>query len=66
MGNYINKKLNLVSADESQGESIEKQVVAQQATTQDTKIYTPTMPDKKLLLDPRSISVGISRTPIEV
>lgn len=38
----------------------------QQAVTQDSDMCTPILPNKKVLCDPRSISVEISRTPIEV
>lgn len=38
----------------------------QQLATQDNSMYTPTLPDKRILCDPRSISAGIARTPIEV
>lgn len=38
----------------------------QQTVAQDSSMCTPTLPEKRVLCDPRSISSGISRTPIEV
>lgn len=38
----------------------------QQLAIQDNSMYTPILSDKRILCDPRSISAGIARTPIEV
>ncbi|KMQ83062.1 hypothetical protein RF55_21048 [Lasius niger] len=62
MGNYMTKLL--LHTNESQKESNEQAVKQQMAT--DSSMCTPTLPEKRVLCDPRSISSGISRTPIEV
>lgn len=64
MGNYASKLLPHV--DENRKESNERQAATQQVTNQNGEMCTPTLPDKILLLDPRSVSAGIPRTPIEV
>lgn len=53
----------LSRTNEGQKESDELQTVKQQVATGDN-MYTPTL--KKVLCDPRSVSTGILRTPIEV
>lgn len=62
MGNYMTK---LFHTNESQKENNELQGVKQQAAT-DSSMCTPTLSQKKMLCDPRSVSAGILRTPIEV
>lgn len=60
MGNYASK---LLSYTESQKECNE-QGIEQQSTMEDNS--TPVSSKKKVLGDPRSVSAGIRRTPIEV
>lgn len=62
MGNYASKLLSYTS--ESRKECNEHQMVEQQETTEDNS--TPILSGKRMLGDPRSISAGIRRTPIEV
>ncbi|XP_070153724.1 uncharacterized protein [Polyergus mexicanus] len=62
MGNYMTK---LFHTNESHKENNEIQGVKQQVAT-DSSMCTPTLSQKKMLYDPRSVSAGILRTPIEV
>ncbi|KYN19291.1 hypothetical protein ALC57_08468 [Trachymyrmex cornetzi] len=64
MGNYANKLL--FYTNESQKERNENQMVVQQATMEDNNICTPILSEKRVLDDPRSVSAGIRRTPIEI
>ncbi|XP_012057059.1 PREDICTED: LOW QUALITY PROTEIN: uncharacterized protein LOC105620163 [Atta cephalotes] len=64
MGNYANKLL--FYANESQKECNEHQMVVQQTTMEDNNICTPILSEKRVLGDPRSVSSGIRRTPIEI
>lgn len=64
MGNYASKLLSYTN--ESQKECKEHQTSAQQASMEDNSMYTPVLSEKRVLGDPRSISTGIKRTPIEV
>lgn len=64
MGNYVSKLLSYTN--ESQKEYNEHQVIAQQSIVEDNSISTPVLSEKKMLGDPRSVSAGIKRTPIEV
>jgi len=64
MGNYASKLLSYTS--ENRKECNEHQMVAQQETTEDSSTCTPVLSGKRVLGDPRSISSGIKRTPIEV
>lgn len=64
MGNYVSKLLSYTN--ESRKECNEHQVVAQQSIMEDNSMSTPVLSEKKLLGDPRSVSAGIKRTPIEV
>lgn len=63
MGNYMTKLLS--HTNEGQKESNELQTVKQQVATSDN-MCTPILSEKKVLCDPRSVSTGILRTPIEV
>lgn len=54
MGNYANKLLFRIH--ENQKDNNES----------DSNVQTPKLPQKRVLVDPRSITVGITRTPIEV
>ncbi|KYN31601.1 hypothetical protein ALC56_14099 [Trachymyrmex septentrionalis] len=64
MGNYANKLL--FYTNESEKECNEHQMVVQQVTMEDNNICTPILSEKRVLGDPRSVSAGIRRTPIEV
>ncbi|XP_011707096.1 PREDICTED: uncharacterized protein LOC105462273 [Wasmannia auropunctata] len=64
MGNYATKLL--FYTNESRKECNEHHTVVQQATTEDNNTCTPILSEKRILGDPRSISAGITRTPIEV
>ncbi|KAL0126855.1 hypothetical protein PUN28_005309 [Cardiocondyla obscurior] len=63
MGNYTSKLLFYTT--ENRKESNEHQEVVQQIANEDN-VCTPVLSDKKILGDPRSISTGIKRTPIEI
>ncbi|XP_018404512.1 PREDICTED: uncharacterized protein LOC108781117 [Cyphomyrmex costatus] len=64
MGNYASKLL--FYTNESQKECNEPEMVVQQATVEDNSICTPILSEKRVLGDPRSVSAGIKRTPIEI
>ncbi|XP_012535625.1 uncharacterized protein LOC105836253 [Monomorium pharaonis] len=64
MGNYASKLL--FYTNEGRKEPIEQQSTVQQATAEDNKMCTPIFSEKRVLGDPRSISAGIKRTPIEI
>lgn len=64
MGNYVSKLL--FYTNESRNESNEHQAVVQQAAVENNATCTPVLSDKRVLGDPRSVSAGITRTPIEV
>ncbi|XP_071581388.1 uncharacterized protein [Temnothorax nylanderi] len=64
MGNYASKLLSYTN--ESQKECNEQQTAAQQVTTEDNSTCAPVLSEKRILGDPRSVSAGITRTPIEV
>ncbi|XP_018353563.1 PREDICTED: uncharacterized protein LOC108755188 isoform X3 [Trachymyrmex septentrionalis] len=64
MGNYANKLL--FYTNESEKECNEHQMVVQQVTMEDNNICTPILSEKRVLGDPRSVSAGIRRTPIEI
>lgn len=63
MGNYAAKLL--FHNNEAQKESSEAHVRCEQQDVEDN-MCTPPLPEKRTLVDPRSASVGIYRTPIEV
>ncbi|XP_014479632.1 PREDICTED: uncharacterized protein LOC106746956 [Dinoponera quadriceps] len=64
MGNYMNKLL--LHADESRRENETQTIEHQQISKEDNKLFTPIRSEGKLLIDPRSASLGIRRTPILV
>ncbi|XP_077255183.1 uncharacterized protein LOC143893546 isoform X3 [Temnothorax americanus] len=64
MGNYASKLLSYTN--ESRKECDEQQTAAQQVTMEDNSTCTPVLSEKRILGDPRSVSAGITRTPIEV
>lgn len=64
MGNYMNKLL--FHADENRKENEAQTIEQQQVDKEDNNMCTPTVPQGKLLIDPRSASSGIKRTPILV
>ncbi|XP_011154737.2 uncharacterized protein LOC105192359 [Harpegnathos saltator] len=61
MGNYMNKLFS--HADDNRREN-ETQAVEQQQVAEEDNCCTPTYLNRKLLIDPRSASQGIRRTPI--
>ncbi|XP_012223348.1 uncharacterized protein [Linepithema humile] len=61
MGNYASKLFH----NENQKGSNEIRIT-QQVIIQDNSMCTSILPERKVLIDPRSISAGITRTPIEV
>ncbi|KAL6257423.1 hypothetical protein P5V15_010995 [Pogonomyrmex californicus] len=63
MGNYASK---LLFYNENRKESTDPSAIAQQATVEDVSMNTPILFERKVLVDPRSVSAGIKRTPIEV
>jgi len=64
MGNYGSKLL--FYTNENSRECNEHETVVQQATVEDNSTCTPISSEKRVLGDPRSVSAGIKRTPIEV
>lgn len=64
MGNYMNKLL--FHADESRKENEAQTMEQPQVAKEDNNFCTPTYPQEKFLIDPRSASSGIKRTPILV
>ncbi|KAK1130926.1 hypothetical protein K0M31_017231 [Melipona bicolor] len=69
MGNYINKFFihnTEISNNEVEKEEIKHPSPINEATVEKDIMQTPPITHKMLIIDPRSITSGITRTPIEV
>jgi len=64
MGNFANKLL--FYSNETRKESNKIQIIEQQTELENKDMCTPTFSERRILVDPRSASAGIPRTPIEV
>ena len=69
MGNYINKFFihnTEISNNEVEKEEIKHPSPIDEVTVEKDIMQTPPIIHKTLIIDPRSITSGITRTPIEV
>lgn len=65
MGNYINRILSRISGNLDENDEIQS-ITEQKFASDDNTTCTPLSNNTRMLIDPRSATSGILRTPIEV